>query len=66
MRLAYEIGDKSGWTGNVVVIGLLSTIEPFNAIPEAIWLEALMSVSPNDFTKSANALAFGKGRDAGL
>ena len=62
-RLAAEIGDKFGRTANVVVIGLLSTIEPFNHIPEQIWQAALYSVSPNDFTKSINNLAFKKGRE---
>ncbi|NQS98483.1 MAG: 2-oxoacid:acceptor oxidoreductase family protein [candidate division Zixibacteria bacterium] len=61
-KSAYEIGDKSGRTANVVVIGLLSTIEPFNRIPEEIWLSALMSVSPNDMAKAGNRRAFEKGR----
>ena len=61
-KLAYEIGDKSGRRANVMVIGLLSTIKPFNYIPEQIWLSALMSVSPNDMAKAGNSLAFKKGR----
>lgn len=61
-KSAYELGDKFGRTANVIVIGLLSTIEPFSRIPEQIWLSALMSVSPNDLSKSANKLAFEKGR----
>jgi hypothetical protein len=43
----------------------LSTIEPFNNIPEEIWLSALMAVSPNDFTKAANKLSFEAGKKVG-
>jgi len=57
-KIAYELGDRAGRTANVVVLGLLSSIEPFSFIPEEIWLSALMSVSPNDFVKSANLTAF--------
>ena len=62
-KIAYELGDKGGRTANVVVLGLLSTIEPFNNIPEEIWLETLMGLSPNKFIKSANKTAFTGGRN---
>ncbi|NIM18721.1 MAG: pyruvate ferredoxin oxidoreductase [Candidatus Latescibacteria bacterium] len=61
-KMAYDLGDESGRIANVIVIGLLSTIEPFDNIPEEIWLSALMSVSPTDFIKSANQTAFKSGR----
>jgi indolepyruvate ferredoxin oxidoreductase alpha subunit len=48
-----------------VVLGLLSTIVPFNAIPEEIWLAALMAVSPADAVRSANQIAFAAGRELG-
>ncbi|MFC2104163.1 2-oxoacid:acceptor oxidoreductase family protein [Bacteroidota bacterium] len=57
-----KLGDVSGKTANVAVLGLLSTIKPFDIIPEEIWLSALMSVSPNDFIKSANKAAFEAGK----
>ena len=60
-KLAYDIGDKSGRAANVVVVGLLSTIEPFNNIPAQIWQNAILALSPNDFTKSMNLLAFETG-----
>ena len=63
-KIAYDMGDKAGRTANVVVIGLLSTIESFKQIPETTWLSALMSVSPNALIKSANKLAFEAGRKA--
>jgi len=62
-QIAYDLGDKFGRTANVVVIGLLSTIEPFNQIPEPVWQKALLSVSPTDFIKSMNLMAFEKGRE---
>ena len=60
-KIAYDLGDKSSKTANVVVLGLLSTIEPFNNIPEKIWLSALMAISPNKFIKAANKLSFEAG-----
>ncbi|NOQ27431.1 MAG: pyruvate ferredoxin oxidoreductase [Bacteroidales bacterium] len=57
-----NLGDVSGKTANVAVLGLLSTIKPFHIIPEEIWLSAIMSVSPNDFIKSANKAAFDAGK----
>ena len=61
-KVVYDLGDKTGRTANVVVLGLLSTIDPFNLIPEEIWLSVLMSVSPTDAIKSANQTAFKAGR----
>ncbi len=62
-QIAYNLGDITGRTANVVVLGLLSKIKPFNIIPEEIWLKALMSISNNDFIKSANKLSFDAGRN---
>jgi len=61
-QLAYEIGDQFGRTANVIVIGLLSTIQPLSDIPEGIWQEAILAISPGDFAKSINIRAFEKGR----
>ncbi|HOW52182.1 MAG TPA: 2-oxoacid:acceptor oxidoreductase family protein [bacterium] len=65
LAAARGYGDTAGRTANVVVLGLLSTIAPFNAIPEDIWLAALMAVSPADAVKSANQIAFAAGRGLG-
>jgi indolepyruvate ferredoxin oxidoreductase alpha subunit len=62
-KMSYDLGDKASRTANVIVLGLLSTIEPFNKIPEEIWLSALMSISPSDSIKSANQIAFKCGRE---
>jgi hypothetical protein len=44
------------------VLGLLSSIAPFNSIPENVWLSALMAISPNDFIKATNKRSFEAGR----
>ncbi len=61
-KLANEIGDRMGKSANLVVLGMLSMIKPFDLIPENIWLSAIASVSPNEISKSFNVLAFQKGR----
>lgn len=61
-KTALELGDKSGRSANVVMLGLLSAIAPFAAVPEDIWLEAILAVSPNDYIKILNRQAFEAGR----
>jgi len=65
LETARGYGDATGKTANVVVLGLLSTIAPFDAIPEEIWLSALMAVSRDDAVKAANQVAFAAGRALG-
>lgn len=62
-QIAADLGDTTGSTANTVVLGLLSTIQPFNCIPAEIWQSALLSLSPTDAIKSANVSAFEAGRD---
>ena len=57
-KVAYDLNDKTGKTANVVVLGLLSTVAPFSQIPAEVWMNSLMSHSPNDSVKSANHIAF--------
>lgn len=64
-KIVYDMGDITGKTANVVVLGLLSTIAPFNSIPVEIWLSALMEISPSDFIRSANKKSFEAGRKYG-
>jgi len=61
-KIAYGLGDINGKTANVVVLGLLSSIAPFNSIPENVWLSALMAISPDDYIKATNKLSFEAGR----
>ncbi|MBI9055716.1 MAG: 2-oxoacid:acceptor oxidoreductase family protein [Bacteroidales bacterium] len=63
LEISSLLGDKSGKSSNVAVLGVLSTIEPFNKIPEEIWVDALMKLSPNDGIKAANQIAFKGGRE---
>ncbi len=60
-QVAAGLGDVSGKTAKVVVLGLLSSIPPFNCIPGPVWLSALMDISPGDFIKTANRAAFEAG-----
>jgi indolepyruvate ferredoxin oxidoreductase alpha subunit len=59
---ALEIGDASGRIANVVMMGALSKIAPFDRIPEAIWLQALKDVTPSPALWAANYQAFVQGR----
>ncbi len=58
-QIAREMGEPRGRHANVIVIGLLSTLPPFNKIPKAIWLSALYSISRSNYQK--NKLAFENG-----
>ncbi|MDP7484006.1 MAG: 2-oxoacid:acceptor oxidoreductase family protein [Candidatus Marinimicrobia bacterium] len=62
-ELAEELGDEVGRTANVVVLGLLSAIEPFSQIPDEIWQNTILSLSPSDHWKAMNITAYNKGRD---
>ena len=62
-ELADELGDEVGRTANVVVLGLLSTIEPFSQIPDEIWQNTILSLSPSEHWKAMNIAAYNKGRD---
>lgn len=59
---AMEIGDFTGRIANVVMMGVLSTIAPFDAIPEALWLQALKDVTPAP-AWGGNYRAFTAGRE---
>ncbi len=62
LKIVQNLGDKEGKTANVAVLGVLSTIEPFNKIPQSIWLKSLLEVSPNEFIAGANHASFMEGR----
>ncbi len=63
MSVVKEAGDTFGKTANVAVLGLLSTLPPFNEIPEAVWRLALKKVSPKDVINDANQASFTAGRN---
>ena len=58
---ALQLGDP-GRMANVVMLGLLSTVAPFDAFPEEHWLEALRRASPQQAIWAANHTAFNAGR----
>jgi len=60
--VAKSFGDEQGRTSNVIVLGLLSTIDPFDKIPAGVWTEALRKLSPNELIYKANITAFNGGR----
>ena len=61
--VAKSFGDEQGRTSNVIVLGLLSTIEPFDKIPAGVWVNALNKLSPNENIFKANITAFNGGRN---
>jgi indolepyruvate ferredoxin oxidoreductase alpha subunit len=59
---ALEIGDASGRSANVVMMGALSKTPAFAAIPGSLWLEAVKGVSPTPAIWAANYKAFAEGQ----
>jgi indolepyruvate ferredoxin oxidoreductase alpha subunit len=62
---ALSLGDPTGRSANVVMIGVLSTQSPFDSFPEEYWLQALKNVSPKPAIWQANYAAFLAGRKLG-
>lgn len=59
---ALELGDSTGRVANVVMMGVLSTLRPFDAFSEGIWLRALQKLNPKPAVWASNYAAFRKGR----
>jgi indolepyruvate ferredoxin oxidoreductase alpha subunit len=62
---ALGLGDPTGRSANVVMIGVLSTLAPFDSFPVEYWFKALKSVSPKPALWQANYAAFLAGRGLG-
>lgn len=62
---ALGLGDPTGRSANVVMIGVLSTVAPFDSFPDEYWLQALKNVSPKPAVWQANYAAFLAGRKLG-
>jgi indolepyruvate ferredoxin oxidoreductase alpha subunit len=58
-----ELGDRSGRTANVVMMGILSTLPPFNVFPPELWLNALKKANSRPAVWAANYVAFNSGRE---
>lgn len=63
LKIARELGDTVGRTSNVIILGVLSMIDPFNRIPKRVWQSALSFVSPSDSMRAINLAAFKRGRE---
>jgi indolepyruvate ferredoxin oxidoreductase alpha subunit len=63
LQRAIDLGDETGRSANVVMIGALSTLAPFSYFPVEYWLQALKNVSPKDSVWAANHAAFNSGRE---
>lgn len=59
---ALELGDPTGRVANVVMMGVLSTLKPFDAFSEGLWLRALQKINPKPAVWASNYAAFRAGR----
>ena len=62
LDIALKLGDPQGRCANVVMLGVLSTLPPFNALPEALWMQALKNISRKPAAWALNYAAFKAGR----
>jgi indolepyruvate ferredoxin oxidoreductase alpha subunit len=62
---ALGLGDPTGRSANVVMMGVLSTLAPFDSFPTEYWFQALKNVSPKPAIWQANYAAFLAGRELG-
>jgi indolepyruvate ferredoxin oxidoreductase alpha subunit len=60
---AQALGDAAGRIANVVMLGVLSTLEPFSSFPEELWLHALQQANTKPAIWAANYAAFQAGRE---
>jgi indolepyruvate ferredoxin oxidoreductase alpha subunit len=60
---ALELGDPTGRTANVVMMGILSTLSVFESFPPQLWLQALKITNPKPAVWAANYTAFNAGRE---
>lgn len=59
---AIRLGDEMGRCANVVMLGLLSSLAPFDQIPEEIWLQAIRKVTAKKELWNLNYAAFREGQ----
>jgi indolepyruvate ferredoxin oxidoreductase alpha subunit len=63
---ALELGDPTGRIANVVMMGMLSTLDSFDAFPQELWLSALKRANSRPAVWATNYVAFNAGRELGL
>ena len=59
---ALELGDPTGRVANVVMMGVLSTLSPFDTFSEGLWLKALQKINPKPAVWASNYAAFMAGK----
>jgi len=62
LEKAIALGDPTGKIANVLLMGILSTLEPFDRFPAELWWKALQKVNPKAAVWAANYAAFNAGR----
>jgi indolepyruvate ferredoxin oxidoreductase alpha subunit len=60
---ALDLGDASGRVANVVMMGILSRLHPFNVFPPELWLKALQKINPKPVVWATNRVAFNAGQE---
>jgi indolepyruvate ferredoxin oxidoreductase alpha subunit len=63
LQRAIALGDPSGRIANVILMGLLSRLEPFDRFPLELWWQALRRTNPKPAVWAANYAAFNAGRE---
>jgi indolepyruvate ferredoxin oxidoreductase alpha subunit len=62
LQRAIALGDPTGRIANVILMGMLSRLEPFDQFPVEMWWQALRKVNPKPEVWAANYAAFNAGR----
>jgi indolepyruvate ferredoxin oxidoreductase alpha subunit len=62
LQQAMELGDPTGRIANVILMGILSRLSPFDQFPVEMWWRALQKVNPKPAVWAANFAAFNAGR----
>jgi len=60
---ALDLGDPTGRTANVVMMGILSTLPVFEPFPPELWHKALNKTNPKPTVWAANYTAYNAGRE---
>ncbi len=60
---ALELGDHTGRSANVVMMGVLSTCAPFDVFPPEVWHKALQRINAKPEVWDINYAAFNLGRE---
>jgi indolepyruvate ferredoxin oxidoreductase alpha subunit len=64
LEQAVALGDPTGRIANVILLGILSTLEPFDRFPVHLWWRALRQVDARPAVWAANYAAFNTGRQS--